>query len=44
MKALIHVNEKHKWQTALANLKNLSKANKVKDFKFIIDKNVFMVF
>lgn len=37
MKALIHVNEKHKWQTALANLKNLSKANKVKDIALLIN-------
>ncbi len=37
MKALIHVNEKHKWQTALSNLKNLSKAEMIKDIVLLIN-------
>lgn len=37
MKALIHVNEKHKWQTALSNLKNLSKSKIITDITLVIN-------
>lgn len=37
MKALVHVNESHKWQMALANIKNLVKAEQITEIALLLN-------
>ena len=37
MKALVHVNESHKWQMVLANIKNLAKAEQITEIALLLN-------
>lgn len=37
MKALVHVNESHNWQMAVANIKNLAKAEQITEIALLLN-------